>query len=74
MNSKITYSPLFKTLDEKGVFPTDVGRALGISSATMAKFKKGETVTLKTIIQICDFLDVPIEKVVQMAKHYNSGE
>lgn len=62
----ISYDPLFKTLEEKGLRQIDLARNCELSSATMAKFRKGESVTLKVIARICAYLQVPIEKVVQI--------
>lgn len=62
----ITYTPLFKTLSEKNVQLIDLVRECKLSPATVAKFKKNESVTLETIGRVCCYLSVPIEKVVQI--------
>ena len=61
----ISYEPLFKTLEEKNLKPS-VLRSKGIiDGKTIAKMRRGESVRLSTIVRICEFLDVPIEKVVE---------
>ena len=62
----ISYDPLFKTLKEKGLRQVDLMRKCELSSATMSKFRKGESVTLNVIARICTYLQVPVEKVVQI--------
>ncbi|MBS4195378.1 helix-turn-helix domain-containing protein [Lederbergia citri] len=64
----ISYEPLFKTLEEKGLSLFKVEKEIGLSSVTTAKFRKGESTTLDTIARICEFLDVPIEKVVEIKR------
>lgn len=64
----ISYSKLFKTLDEKGVSLIELERGIGMSSSTTAKFRKGQAVQLSIIEKICKYLDVPIEKVVEIKK------
>lgn len=62
----ISYEPLFTTLEEKGAKLIDLMNAGIVSSRTMAKFRKGESVQLTTIERICKYLDVPIERVVRI--------
>jgi putative transcriptional regulator len=60
----ISYAPLFKTLKEKNVQLIDLIRECKLSPATVAKFRKNESVTLETISRVCCYLNVPIERVV----------
>lgn len=62
----ISYEPLFTTLEEKGAKLIDLMNAGIVSSRTMAKFRKGESVQLTTIERICKYLGVPIERVVRI--------
>jgi len=64
----ISYKPLFNTLESKGISLYDIEVQCGMSSRTIAKFRKGESTTLDTIARICEFLDVPIEKVVEIKR------
>lgn len=65
----ISYNPLFETLDKKGIKLIAVERAIGISPAITAKFRKNERVSLETIVKICTYLDVPIEDVVEVIRN-----
>lgn len=62
----ISYEPLFATLEEKNVKLYDLFNDLGLAKATVAKLRKGESLQLKTIERICQYLGVPIEKVVRI--------
>ena len=53
----ISYEPLFKTLKSKGMTLTDLRNKVKISTVTLAKFSKNESVTLATIEIICNALD-----------------
>lgn len=64
----ISYEPLFRTLDRKGLKLIDIERKLGLSSSTTSKFRKGEAVSLITIEKICLLLEVPIKDVVEIGK------
>lgn len=64
----ISYNKLFETLDEKGISLIELERGIGISSSTTAKFRKGQAVQLGILVKICYFLDVPIEKVIEIKK------
>ncbi len=65
----ISYSPLFKTMNEKNIRLTDIEKSIGISSKVTAKFRKNENVSLETLSKICVYLDVPIEEVVEVIRH-----
>lgn len=54
----ITYYKLLDILNRKGMTKEQLKNASGISSATMTKISKGESVTLKTVNAICEVLQV----------------
>lgn len=64
--SLLNYRPLFISLAEKGIQITDLKESVGVSSSTLAKFRKNEYVSLRVIETICLHYDLPIEKVVQI--------
>lgn len=61
----INYDGLFKILDEKKITLTKVSDDLKISSATRAKFKKGEYVSLQTLDSLCNYLGVKINEIMR---------
>jgi DNA-binding Xre family transcriptional regulator len=61
----ISYTPLFKTLEEKGLKISSL-RAQGIHPTTIAKINKNESVSLTKLEEICVILNVPLHKVVEI--------
>ena len=54
----IAYYKLLDLLNKRDMTKEQLKNASGISSATMTKISKGESVTLKTINAICEVLKV----------------
>jgi DNA-binding Xre family transcriptional regulator len=61
----ISYEPLLKTLNERNMTISDL-RGVCLDSKTIAKFNKGGSLKLSTVERICQYLQVPIEKVVRI--------
>lgn len=53
----VSYNGLWKLLIDKNMKKVDLINNLGISSSTMAKMTKGETVSMNILEKICDELD-----------------
>jgi DNA-binding Xre family transcriptional regulator len=64
----ISYSPLFSTLHTQKKNRQDLQAALKLSSRTIAKLAKDEYISLKTIDEICTFLNCEIADVVKHIK------
>jgi DNA-binding Xre family transcriptional regulator len=64
----ISYKPLFVTLANKGLQKTDLMKLAGISSGTLARFAKGEMVSLDVINKICAALDCQPGDIVEYVK------
>ena len=54
----IRYYKLFDMLARRGFKKTDLIKEVGLSSTTLAKLSKGESVTTDTILRICERFDV----------------
>ena len=61
----LSYKPLFVTLANKGLQKTDLMKMAGISSGTLARFAKGEPVSLDVIEKICAALDCQPGDIVE---------
>ena len=61
----IRYDPLWQTLKAKGMNKGDLQKITGLSSTTIAKIGKNESVTLDVVDRICNALAVPIYDVVE---------
>lgn len=62
----VSYRPLFITLAEKELSVNSLYENKIISSATQAKFRKNKSMGIDLIAKVCKYLDVPIEKVVEI--------
>jgi len=61
----ISYKPLFVTLANKGLKKTDLMQLAGISAGTLARFAKGEKVSLDVMEKICAALGCQIGDIVE---------
>ncbi|RSL29079.1 XRE family transcriptional regulator [Salibacterium salarium] len=67
MKDSIDFSPLFLTLEEKGMKQNEIYHI--VSKTTVNKMKHGNgNVWLSLVADLCAELDVPIEKVVQIKR------
>ncbi len=60
-----SYNKLWKLLIDKNMTKSDLRKAIGISSSTMAKMGKGENVSLDVIDKICKLLDCKVEDILE---------
>lgn len=60
----ISYKPLFHTLVERNINMAQLARDGVVSSITMSKFKKGESIMLSTAEKICKYLKCNIQDIV----------
>ena len=64
----ISYNGLWKLLIDKNMYKKDLASELNISSATMAKMGKGESVSMEVLQKICNYLDCNIGDIVSFEK------
>ena len=62
------YKKLWILLLEKDMKKKDLEEQAGLSSATIAKLTKGETVTTEILERICRALDCDIADIVEIKK------
>ncbi|KJD42472.1 helix-turn-helix domain-containing protein [Paenibacillus terrae] len=64
----ITYKPLLKLLVERGMKKMDLRTELSLGPSTIAKFDKGEYVSLEVIEKLCAFFDVQPNDIIEYVK------
>jgi Fic family protein/DNA-binding Xre family transcriptional regulator len=69
----VHYKKLFEILKSRNLTISRLSEDLNISSATQAKFKKNEYVSLKTLESICKYLSLPINEIVTFETVENSS-
>ena len=62
------YKKLWMLLLQKDMKKKDLEEQAGLSSATIAKLTKGETVTTEVLERICRALDCDIADIVEIKK------
>ncbi len=62
----ISYDNLWKTLIDKGIGKTELGELAGLSSRTIAKLSKNETVTTETLLRLCEVLGCGLDGIMEV--------
>lgn len=65
---KISYKPLFRQMLEKDMKKMDLLNLTGISTTTLAKLGKNESIKLDMLMKICEALHCRIEDVVEFVE------
>ena len=65
MKLKPSYKPLWKLLIDRGLKRSELRRLTGLSSATIAKLAKDESVTINVIIRICEALNCQPKDIIE---------
>ncbi len=65
---KISYDKLWKLLIDKKINKTQLIKMADISTNSMAKLGKNETVQVETLVKICNVLDCNIEDIMEFIK------
>ena len=64
----ISYKPLFLLLVQKGLKKTDLYKLADLSTSAVAKFSKGEPVSLEIIERLCKALDCQPSDIFEVVK------
>ncbi|MCC8066950.1 MAG: helix-turn-helix transcriptional regulator [Lachnospiraceae bacterium] len=65
MAKVISYNKLWKLLIDKNMTRQDLREISGISTASLAKMKKGENITTAVLMKICNALDCNISDIME---------
>lgn len=68
------YKPLFKLLVDREMKKTDLREALGLGPSTIAKFDKGENVSLEVIDKLCSYFGVQPNDIIEHVKEIREQE
>jgi DNA-binding Xre family transcriptional regulator len=63
---KVSYNKLWKLLIDKGLSHAELGKQAALASGTLSKMHKGETVSMDTVLKICDVLDCDIADIMEI--------
>ena len=62
----ISYQPLWNTLKERGMRKEDLRLAAGLTTNMIANMGKGEHISMKTLLRICEALNCGILDVIEL--------
>lgn len=65
----ISYNRLWKILIDKGMTKTQLREKANISTVTLAKLGKNETVSMDILLRICKELDCEFDEIVEITKN-----
>lgn len=68
-----SYNGLWKMLIDRNMYKKDLAAELNISSATMAKMGKGESVSMDVMERICEYMECNIGDVMSFKKEKREG-
>ena len=66
---KITYKPLWKTLIDKKLKKCDLIKIANISSSSIAKLGKDETVNTEILMKICNSLNCELSEIMELEEN-----
>lgn len=69
----VCYNGLWKMLIDKKMHKKDLSAELNISSATMAKMGKGESVSMEVMERICEYMDCDIGDIMSFERDGKEG-
>ena len=64
----VSYKKLWKLLIDREMRKKDLCAKAGISTATIAKMAKGESITTDSLLKICIALDCDISDIMEIVK------
>ena len=71
---KITYNKLWKLLIDKGMTKTEMRIKADISTTTLAKMGKNETVSMEVLLRICKVLKCDISDIMKITNEENEED
>jgi len=65
---EVSYNKLWHLLIDKKMNKNDLRKASGVSTTTMAKLTKGQSVTTDILLKICKVLDCDFADIMEIDK------
>lgn len=66
MKRTLCYKKLWKLLIDRGINKVELQRRTGVSSATITRLVKNETVNTRVLITVCNVLNCDISDITEM--------
>ena len=68
----VSYNKLWKLLIDKGMTKTELRLATDMSTTTLARLGKNETVSMDVMLRICKVLDCKFDDIVDVTEGSNN--
>ena len=65
---RVSYNRLWKLLIDKDMSRYQLGRAATVANGTLAKMKKNETVSMDTLLKICEVMDCDFTDIIEIIR------
>ena len=65
---KVSYNKLWKLLIDKNMKSSELGRNAVLASNTLSKMRKNETVSMDTLLKICEILDCDFSDIIEVIR------
>lgn len=65
----LSYEPLFRTMEQKGITAYQLIEKLGVSRRTYYRIKSGSHVNTATIIRLCELLECEVQDIIQYVRN-----
>jgi DNA-binding Xre family transcriptional regulator len=65
---KVSYDRLWKLLIDKHISRTELGKQANLASGTLSKMGRNQTVSMDTILKICDSLNCDIADILEIIR------
>ena len=70
----LSYNKLWKLLIDKGITKTEMRIKADISTTTLAKLGKNETVSMDVLLRICKVLKCDISDIIEIINEEDEGD
>lgn len=70
----LSYNKLWKLLIDKGMTKTEMRLKADISTTTLAKMGKNETVSMEVLLRICKVLKCDISDIIEITNEENEKD
>lgn len=70
----LSYNKLWKLLIDKGMTKTEMRLKADISTTTLAKMGKNETVSMDVLLRICKVLKCDISDIIEIINEEDEGD
>jgi len=65
---KVSYNKLWKLLIDRNIKFSELGKSAVLASGTLSKMRKNETVSMETLLKICEVLECDFADIIEVIR------